>query len=248
MIEDNLSDRSTEDVRHSSSNVARSEKLLWVIIPAYNEARVIADVLRQVCANCSNVVVVDDGSTDDTASISKGANAHVVRHPINLGQGAALETGIQYALLNGAQYVATFDADGQHSIDDVLEMLDRLIHSGVDIVIGSRFLGDAAEIPWNRRLILRLATLFTNLTSGISLSDAHNGLRVMTASTAAQLHIQQNRMAHASEIVSTIKNLRLRYVESPVRVRYTAYSISKGQRFRDIGRILGDLFTDWISR
>ncbi len=127
----------------------------------------------------------------------------VLRHPINLGQGAALQTGISYALRHGARYVATFDGDGQHP-RDLVRMLEKLKEISADIVLGSRFLGEAPGIPLRRKLFLRAAVLFTNVTTGTRLTDTHNGLRLMTADAARRFRITQNGMAHASEFIEQI--------------------------------------------
>src|SRR5205807_7673808 len=126
------------------------------------------------------ILVVDDGSDDRTGEIAASAGAIVIRHPINLGQGAALQTGIEVALSAGANVVVTFDADGQHRRDDIWKLIDALADRGVDFALGSRFLGRALGIPATRRWLLRVATLFTRLTTGLDVTDAHNGLRAMT--------------------------------------------------------------------
>jgi glycosyltransferase involved in cell wall biosynthesis len=225
-----------------------SSNRLWVVIPAFNEGEVIRDVLAMVLECVPNIVLVDDGSRDETATFARSMGVHVVRHPINFGQGAALQTGLEYACERGAQYIGTFDADGQHRIEDLAKMFEILSDGQYDIVLGSRFLGETINAPRSRRLLLRYATLFTNWTTGLTLTDAHNGLRAMTADTARRLDIQHNRMAHASELISRIRELKLRYVEVAVSIRYTEYSLQKGQRMQDAGRILTDLFTDWLSK
>lgn len=202
----------------------------WIVIAAYNEARVIADTVAELRTQFENIVVSDDGSTDDTALVAQKAGAHVCRHPINLGQGAALQTGIGYALSRDAEQVITFDADGQHSPDDASTIADILRRGEYDCVLSSRFLGTAVGMPVLKRLLLRLAIRFTRWTSGLPVTDTHNGLRGFTRTAAEKLEIRQNRMAHASEILSTIVRLKLRWREIPGTVRYTPYSIGKGQR------------------
>jgi polyprenyl-phospho-N-acetylgalactosaminyl synthase len=221
---------------------------LYVVVPAYREAEVIGQTVATLRAHVRHVVVVDDCSPDDTCAQARAAGAVVLRHPINLGQGAALQTGIAYALQCGAQYIATFDADGQHSPEDLYAMLARLIEGDLDIVIGSRFLGNAEDMPRSRALFLRLAVVFTKLTSGLPLTDTHNGLRVMTAQTARRIDITQNRMAHASEILEAIAKLKLKYEEAPVNIRYSAYSLQKGQRLSGSFDILKDLLVGWLRR
>ncbi len=214
----------------------------YVVIPLYNEASVIAAVVRDVMTVFSNVVCVDDGSSDDSAMAARAAGAHVVQHPINLGQGAALQTGIDYALQDPTiNYVITFDADGQHRVEDAQVMVDRLRVGDVDIVVGSRFLDDRTKPGPLKLLVLKAAVVFQRLTTGVKLTDAHNGLRVLSRSTAQKLRITQNRMAHASQIVSEVGRLKLRVAEVPVHIVYTDYSRSKGQSLWNSVNILSDL-------
>jgi glycosyltransferase involved in cell wall biosynthesis len=166
----------------------------------------------------------------------------VLRHPINLGQGAALQTGIEFALACGAELIVTFDADGQHRTADVTRLIDALQAEHADFALGSRFLGSAANVPSLRRVLLRAATLFTRLTTGLALTDAHNGLRAMTRRGALRIRLRQDRMAHASEILGQIAASGLKYVEVPVTIDYSSYSRAKGQRSGDLIVILLDLF------
>ena len=221
---------------------------VYVVIPAYCEGGVIAETVGTLAECFPNIVVVDDGSPDATAELACQAGAVVLRHPFNLGQGAALQSGIAYALEQGARYVATFDADGQHAVADVEKMLEVLIENKLDVVLGSRFLGESAGLPRVRLIALKAAVLFTNATSGLRLTDAHNGLRAMTAEAARQLEITQNRMAHASEIINRIARLKLRYQEVPVTIRYSEYSLRKGQKVRGSVGILVDLLVGWLVR
>lgn len=220
----------------------------YVVVPAYREAEVIAETVGALVARFPKVVVVDDGSPDQTAERACRAGATVLRHSFNLGQGAAVQTGITYALEQGARYVATFDADGQHSGADLQKMLAVLVGERLDVVLGSRFLGKTEGLPPGRLLALKVAVYFTNATSGLLLTDAHNGLRVMTGEAASKLKITQDRMAHASEILNLIAHLGLSYREVPVTVRYSAYSLEKGQKVRGSVGILVDLLVGWLSR
>jgi polyprenyl-phospho-N-acetylgalactosaminyl synthase len=201
----------------------------WVVIPAYNESVRIGKVVEDVLRFVQNVVVVDDGSIDDTRAAVLKTNACVVAHPVNLGQGAALQTGIDFALARGATAIVTFDADGQHEPEDIPRLINTMEVMGVDFVLGSRFLGRAEGIPWSRKLMLRAATLFTRVLSGVRVSDTHNGLRAMTRRGAERVHLRFNRMEHASEILDQIASSRLKYIEIPVRIRYTPETLAKGQ-------------------
>ncbi len=215
---------------------------VWVVIPLYNEGTVIGDVVRAARDTFPHVVCVDDGSTDGSVAAAEAAGAVVVRHPVNLGQGAALQTGFEYTLsVPTMRWVVTFDADGQHQVDDVVAMLDKAGAEDLDVVFGSRFLDDRTEAGFLKGLILRTAVGYTNLTTGTRLTDAHNGLRVLSRDVVAKVDITQNRMAHASELVQQIGQLGVRYGESPVHILYTDYSRSKGQSLWNSVNILADL-------
>lgn len=211
-----------------------------VVIAAYNEGSAVAAVIQGLRGRCKWAIVVDDGSSDDTAQVALGAGAHVIRHPINLGQGAALQTGIDYAVALGAESIVTFDADGQHAADEIGPMVQHLKSSGVDIVLGSRFIGRTVNMPKIKAFTLWLAVRFTRITTGLRVTDTHNGFRALTRSCAQRLRIRQNRMAHASEILDEIAAKKLRYSEFPVTITYTAYSVAKGQRVLNSVAIVKD--------
>lgn len=212
----------------------------WIVIPAYNEERAIAGVVGEAVRSGHRVVLVDDGSSDATAEIGACTGDVVVRHPINLGQGAALQTGITFALAHGAEFIVTFDADGQHRIEDVLRLLAALTAHQADFALGSRA-GQTKNMPNSRRLLLWGATRFTRITTGLNVTDAHNGLRAMTRRGASRIRLRQNRMAHASEILDQIASSGLKYIEVPVNIEYSSYSLAKGQRSTDAIDILLDL-------
>jgi polyprenyl-phospho-N-acetylgalactosaminyl synthase len=221
---------------------------IWLIIPAYNEAAVIGRVVADLARLGHTIVVVDDGSTDETGRKASAAGAIVVTHPINLGQGAALQSGIQFALRQGADTIVTFDADGQHRTADIDSLIDALTTNNADFALGSRFLGGTVAMPISRRLLLMTATWFTRLTTGLNVSDTHNGLRAMTRRGASRIKLRQNRMAHASELLDEIARSGLRYVEVPVTIEYSRYSLAKGQRLVDSLRILMDLSAQRLNR
>lgn len=220
----------------------------WVVIAAYNEATVISGVVAGIRRAGYPVVLVDDGSSDRTGELAAQAGAFVVTHPINLGQGAALQTGIDCALDHGADAIVTFDADGQHRPAEIANLLDALASQRVDFALGSRFLGRPVNLPPSRRLLLTAATWFTRVTTGLAVTDTHNGLRAMTARGAAHIQLRQNRMAHASEILHQIAQSGLNFVEIPVTIEYSAYSLAKGQRLSDALFILIDLFARRMHR
>ncbi|MDM0113753.1 glycosyltransferase family 2 protein [Variovorax sp. J22R133] len=220
---------------------------VYVVIPALNEGAVVGDVIEQVRRVCPNVVLVNDGSSDDTASRARLAGAKVVSHAINLGQGAALQTGITHALRLGASHVVTFDADGQHDPREIPALIDSLA-GGADVALGSRFKGTAIGIPMRRRLLLQAACWVNYVLTGLRLSDAHNGLRAFTRNAAQRLNLRQSGMAHATEIVAQVARHRLKYVEVPVTIRYTAYSLAKGQTMSNSVHILIDLLLKGLTR
>jgi len=202
----------------------------WIIVPFYNESAVIRTTIEALRAHFAHVVCVDDGSTDQGGSQLSGTGVVTVRHPLNLGQGAALQTGIEYALLDSkAEYFVTFDADGQHSVDDALAMLELLDHTGADVVFGSRFLRPDGGPKGLRRLLLRLGTVYTNLTAGVRLTDTHNGLRAFNRVFAQSLDLQSGDMAHATEIIIHAGTGGFAILEAPTTILYTKYSLSKGQ-------------------
>jgi polyprenyl-phospho-N-acetylgalactosaminyl synthase len=201
-----------------------------IIIPAYNEGPAIAATIKGIPKEFSHIICIDDGSSDDTSSQIKTTRAMLVRHPINLGQGAAIQTGIEYGLLNPKiNYFVTFDADGQHRIQDVKKMFEHLKKKKLDIVLGSRFLGSAENISTRKRVLLKLAVKFSNITSGVKLTDTHNGLRVFNRFAAENLQLKLPDFSHASEIIERIAEKNLKYEEVPVTIIYTDYSRSKGQ-------------------
>jgi glycosyltransferase involved in cell wall biosynthesis len=226
----------------------KTDKSVWVIVPAYNEAPVIVPVVNDLIRRGYVVAVVDDGSGDDTAVRARQGGAVVIAHPVNLGQGAALQTGIRFALRRGAQFIVTFDADGQHRAGDIKNLLGALEAHRADFALGSRFLGSTVGMPASRRLLLRVATWFTRLTTGMQISDTHNGLRAMTRRGATYIALRQNRMAHASELLHEVAQSGLGYVEVPVTIEYSPYSLAKGQSVANSLRILLDLSTQRLHR
>jgi glycosyltransferase involved in cell wall biosynthesis len=172
----------------------------------------------------------------------------VLRHVINRGQGAALQTGIDFALRQGGAILVTFDADGQHVVDDIARLVEPIQQSRADVVLGSRFLGRTVGIPWARWLLLKVGILFTRVVSRLQVTDTHNGLRAFSRAAAQRLRITQDRMAHASEILDEIRLLKLRYCEVPVTVHYSADSLAKGQRSGNALAILGDLLLSRMMR
>jgi glycosyltransferase involved in cell wall biosynthesis len=213
----------------------------WLVIAAYNEGERLDRTLRQVCSLPVQVVVVDDGSRDHTHDVALRHSVWALRHRINRGQGAALQTGIDFALRQGAEIIVTFDADGQHCTEDLEAIIEPVRSGRADVALGSRFLGKAVGLRVSRWLVLKLGVLFTRLVSGIRVSDTHNGFRAFSRRAAQKLHITQDRMAHASEILDRIVAEQLRFCEVPVTIRYSAETLHKGQSSWNAVKIAGEL-------
>lgn len=214
----------------------------WLVVPLYNEGTVVGEVIANARRIFPKIVCVDDGSSDDSAAIARAAGAVVVQHPINLGQGAALQTGINYALGDpDAQYFVTFDSDGQHRAEDASDMVQRLRTEPLDVVLGSRFLGTTVEAGGLKRLVLKLAVAFERMSTHLKVTDTHNGLRALNRHAATTINIKQNRMAHGSEYLRQIARTQLRYAEQPVHVIYNDYTRAKGQSLWNSVNILVDL-------
>jgi len=214
----------------------------WLVVPVYNEGRVIAEVVEQALKTFPNIVCVNDGSTDDSVEQILGTGAHLVRHPINLGQGAALQTGLAYALAQpGAEFFVTFDADGQHQTQDAEAMVGLLRDDVADVVLGSRFIEKTEQVPVLKRVVLRTAAAVSPTARRLKLTDSHNGLRALNRAAAQRMRITMNGMAHASEIVSMLARSSLRVTEIPVDILYTDYSRAKGQSLLNGVNILFDI-------
>lgn len=222
---------------------------VFIIIPAYNENAIIRSVVLQLLPYKYRLVVVDDGSSVSLYGALKKMPVYFLRHPTNLGQGAALQTGIEFALSKQAEYIITFDADGQHDPDDISKLIQTLVTRNLDMVLGSRFMrGSIHNMTIKRKTLLYVARHLNHFFTGLLLTDAHNGLRAMTNTAAQAIQVTENRMAHATEILSQIKKNKLRYAEVPVTVRYTAYSRQKGQTTWDSFRIFFDLLLNKFFR
>jgi polyprenyl-phospho-N-acetylgalactosaminyl synthase len=215
------------------------------VIPAYNEQARIADAIRDAAGFVNHVVVVDDCSSDKTGDVARAQGAHVIRHIINRGQGAALQTATDYALdVLGADVIVHFDADGQMMGEEIPSMVEPIKSGEADVVLGSRFLGKKANMPFSRYLSLRAALLFTMLLSGIRVTDTHNGFRALSRRAAKEMRITLDRMAHASQILDLVKTKRMRFVERPVTIRYTADTLAKGPSSLRMFEIVKDLLKE----
>lgn len=216
----------------------------WVIVPAHNEVTVIRATIRNLSVHFDDIVVVDDGSNDETGAEARAAGATVVRHLRNLGQGAALSTGLRFALGDrSARAFVTFDADGQHRPQDAARMVEVQAASGCSVVFGTRFgEGSDVNVPPARRLVLAAARRQVNRSSGLRLSDTHNGLRVFDRRAAALMQFRQPGMAHATEVAQIVGRHELTHCEVPITIDYTAYSRQKGQPMLNAVNILFDQY------
>jgi glycosyltransferase involved in cell wall biosynthesis len=209
----------------------------------YNEEQVIFQVITELRSVFPHVICVDDGSNDQSAAKAMAAGASVLRHAVNIGQGAALSTGFSWVQNQSRfSYVVTFDADGQHRPQDALRLVTELVSKKVDVVFASRFLEqDQADIPFIKRVVLKSVAKITKALTDVQLSDAHNGLRALTVEATKSIDITQNGMAHATQLVSLVLQSNLTYVEIPVTILYTPYSRSKGQSILNSINITLDL-------
>lgn len=234
----------------TATSINSSHRGVFVVLPAYNEQTVLRNTVAPLLAAGYSVVVVDDGSTDTTWETASQLPLHAVRHAINLGQGAALQTGMSYALQEGAEFIVHFDADGQHRCDEIESLLEPLRSDAADVVLGSRFLrsDDVRLVPAQRRVLLRAARVVNFFLTGLWLTDAHNGFRALTRAAAAKITLRENGFAHATEILTQIRRQHLRYVERPTQIEYTEYSRAKGQKFTSAFNILLDLLLGRVFR
>ena len=220
-----------------------------VIVPAYNEGRVITDTVERLLAAGYQVVVVDDGSSDETADVRRLPIVYL-RHAVNLGQGAALQTGMTYAFRSGAEIAVHFDADGQHDCGQIERLIAPIVEGKADVVFGSRFLRqqDCSQVPWKKRILLRGGILVSWAMTGMLLSDTHNGFRAMSRRALESVQLQENGFAHATEIMQRVREGGMRYVEVPITVSYSAYSQQKGQRLSGSLSILFDLIMAKLTK
>lgn len=220
-------------------------KTVFVVIPSYNEETRIVKVINDVLSYADKIIVVDDGSSDATyqkVKVCQSTNKIILlRHKINLGQGAALETGFEYCRLNKADIVVTYDADGQFVASEIEKIIRPIQNEKAEVVLGSRFLGKTQNMPPLRKLFLKVAIVFTNIFSGIKVNDTHNGFRAFSKCAINLIKIRQPRMAHASEIIDLIAKNKLKYVEVPVTVIYDEYTKKKGQSLWNSFNIIVDI-------
>jgi len=202
---------------------------IFVIVPCYNESCIISTTITALLQQGYKVIVVDDGSNNNCREHFSTKPVYYLHHVINLGQGAAIQTGIDFALQKGATYLVTFDADGQHDVKDIRRMIDKLEEEKLEFVFGSRFLeGAQTNVDKTRRALLQFSRFTNFFISGVLLSDSNNGLRVFTSAAARQIRIKENRRTHSSDIIYQVVMKKIKFGEVPVNVRYSKYSRKKG--------------------
>jgi UDP-N-acetylglucosamine---dolichyl-phosphate N-acetylglucosaminyltransferase len=214
---------------------------IFIVMPAFNEEASIGHVLKNLKKRgFRKIIVIDDGSTDRTSDIASAAGAIVYRHPVNRGLGGALGTGLQAALMNGAEIIVTCDADGQHDPSDVKRLVQPILKGKADAVIGSR-LKNPKGMPLIRRVGNWGFNLITYFLFGVWTTDSQSGLRAFSRQAAQQIDIQSNRMEVSSEIIKEIGMKKIKFVEVPIKAIYTDYSLAHGQSNLNAIRILGKL-------
>ncbi len=216
---------------------------IFAVIPAYNEEARIRKVIHDISPYVSRIIVIDDGSADRTPHFARGKKVTLLKHVANLGQGAALQTGLDYAKSQGARIVITYDADGQFNAKDIPPMVKPILQKEVDIVLGSRFKGKSINIPFTKYLTLKLGLIFTRLFTELPLTDTYNGFRVLGSTALQKITITQNRMVHPLEIIEQIKKHHLRYTEIPVTISYDQYTIRRGDRVLNPFQIFFEFIT-----
>jgi len=222
---------------------------IYIVIAAYNEEKSIISVIKSLKKEgYHNIIVVDDGSRDKTYELCKKEKIHILRHVINRGQGAALKTGMDFALLSGAEIIVTFDADGQHRADEIKRLTELVRKGEVDVALGSRFLDSKTKVPFFKRIMLKGAIIFTWAFSGIKLTDTHNGFRAFSRNAAEKIQITEDRFEHASEIIDEIAKKRIRFKEVPVTIVYSKYARAKGQSIFNSLRIAFKLILGKLAR
>lgn len=224
---------------------------LLIIIPAYNEAAMIGKVIDSIPEKIKyiskkEILVIDDGSSDDTYKIAKSKNVKVLRHLINRGLGAVLSTGFTYAKNQNYDFVVTFDADGQHDARDISSIIKTLYDGQADVVIGSRML-NLQTMPMVRVLVNYLSNIMTYLLFNIWVTDSQSGLRGFTRDALEKLNIRTQRMEVSSEIFKEISKKHLKLSEISILPIYTNYSLHKGQKITNAPNVFWKLLLNKFS-
>ncbi len=221
-------------------------KDIYVIVPAFNEQNVIKDIINNLLKKFSNVIVINDGSNDKTLEMINDLDIKILSHEINLGVGAAVQTGFDYVSnISDAKAVITFDADGQHLVDDAVAMAKEILICDQGIIFGTRFPKYSQNIPKVKRIVLKLIAKITDIVTGVTLSDAHNGLKAYKVSTIKELELQFSSYSYESELITQVAKKKIDYKEMSTDIKYTSYSIKKGQKLLNGLLIIEDLLKLW---
>ncbi|AEH24186.1 glycosyltransferase family 2 protein [Pyrococcus yayanosii] len=218
----------------------------YVVVPAYNEEKTVGKVLDELLEYFppERIIVVNDGSRDRTEEIARERGVRVITHLVNRGLGGALGTGIEYALRKGARAIVTFDADGQHKVEDALRVMKPVIEGRADLAIGSRLKGDVSQMPLIKRIGNTALDLITTIFSGRYVSDSQSGLRCLSRDCASRIRITCDRYAVSSEIIIEASKKGCRIVEVPIKAIYTKYSMRKGTNVVEGIKIAFNLLID----
>lgn len=249
-LSENFEEYNHQISQKSSGYSSKSENWnIYVVIPAYNESKTIKKVIKEVRERNLNIVIIDDGSQDETYKIAENSidNSHcgsIYKHVINRGLGAALETGIKAALAKGADIIVTFDADGQHDPDDIIPVSKPIIEGKADVVVGTR---DFDEMPASKKFGNNVMNAITRIFYGIHVNDSQSGLRAFNRKAAKVLDINSRGYGVSSEIIGEIKRYDLKVEEVPIKTIYTDYSMSKGTNLMVGLKILAKLIINILK-
>lgn len=224
-------------------------KKIYILIPVYNEEKIISKTIANLQSHFDNILIINDGSTDGTLQSLNGINITLINHPINLGQGAAIKTGIEFILkFSDADAVITFDADGQHLVKDALYFSNKIFEIKEEIIFGSRFLGFEKNIPLSKRILLKFAIFLTNILYSIKMSDTHNGLKAIKRSGLEKLDLTIEGYGFETEIIMSVSKKKILYIEEPTDIVYTDYSMAKGQSIFNAIRIFEELLFRFFKK
>ena len=222
---------------------------IYILIPVFNEKKVIKKLILNLKKNFKYIIAVNDGSYDGNREILEELDIILINHPINLGQGAAIKTGLEYInnYLNG-HAVITFDADGQHSVEDAVLFADNILTTDKDIIFGSRFIKNSVNVPFLKKIMLKTATLITNQFLSLNLTDTHNGLKAIKTSVLQKINLSIDGYAFETELIIEIAKNQIPYIELPTDIKYTEYSKQKGQGILNSIRIFEDIIFKLIRK
>jgi glycosyltransferase involved in cell wall biosynthesis len=210
------------------------KKEIAIVIPAYNEEKTIGKLIKKLFnAGYKNIIVVDDGSHDDTFVVAQSSGVAALSLPINRGAGGALRTGFSYALSQGFKIVVMMDADLQHRVEDIRVLTEPIAKNKFDVVLGSRLMGEKRNMPVIRQIANVMGNLTTRLLLGINVTDSQSGFRAISRKALTKMRLTSSRWEICSEMIGEIKRLNLRFLEVPIKVIYTKYSLSKGQSLKN---------------